>query len=215
MSIFVAFEGIDGCGKGTQIHLASKWLFNRDKRNTVVVTRNPYSYSEYEEEYQRIRDLLKTMTNPQEHATTLLDLFVANRRYHSANVVVPELAKGHHVLTDRYQVSTFAYQGGLQGIPFEHIAKIHEGIRMPDLTLLFDVPAEVGLERRASDQGLETQEVFDKMKVPETERLRQAYLSCVSRVPYGRIVVIDGTPTPEVIFNDVKNYLINFIESSS
>ncbi len=203
MPIFVAFEGIDGCGKGTQIHLASKWLFNKDKKNTVVVTRNPYSYSEYE----RIRALLKEMNDPQANATTLLDLFVANRRYHSANVVVPELARGHHVLTDRYHVSTFAYQGGLQGIPLEHIAKIHEGIRMPDLTLLFDVPADVGLARRAQDQGLETQEVFDKMKVPEMERLRQAYLSCVSRVPYGRIVVIDGTPSPEVVFSDVKKHL--------
>ena len=207
MPIFVAFEGIDGCGKGTQIHLASKWLFNKDKRNTVVVTRNPYSYPEYEEEYQKIRGLLKTMANPQEQATALLDLFVANRRYHSANTVVPELKRGHHVLTDRYHVSTFAYQGGLQGIPFEHIAKIHEGIRMPDITLLFDVPAEVGLERRAQDQGLETKEVFDQMKVSETERLRQAYLSCVSRVPYGRIVVIDGTPSPEAVFSNVKIHL--------
>lgn len=213
MSIFVAFEGIDGCGKGTQIHLASKWLFNKNKKNTVVVTRNPYSYPEYEEEYQRIRTLLKDMKDPQQNATTLLDLFVANRRYHSANVVVPELARGHHVLTDRYHISTFAYQGGLQGIPLEHIAKIHEGIRMPDLTLLFDVPASVGLERRAQDQGLETKEVFDQMKIPETERLRQAYLSCVSRVHYGRIVVIDGTPSPETIFNKVRIHLEELLKS--
>ncbi len=204
MGVFVAFEGIDGCGKGTQIHLTEKWLFNKDKKNTVLVTRNPYSYPQYEAEYERIRAFLKKMKDSREHAQTLAELFVSNRIYHSTNAVVPALQNGWHVLTDRYDLSTLAYQGGLQGIPILDLIKMHHGVRMPDLTVLFDVPAEVGLERRASDQGLVTREVFDKMKIPEMDRLRQAYLTLPSQLLGRRIVVIDGTPAPEIVFESVK-----------
>lgn len=135
----IAFEGIDGTGKTTQIALLAAEL--RSRGHEVVASREPTNgiYG------QRIRALYSNRgaVGPAEE----LALFVADRRQHVEELIAPALAAGKVVLTDRYYLSTAAYQGALGNDP-EEIMRINEEFApRPDLVLLLEVPVGQGLSR--------------------------------------------------------------------
>src|SRR3989344_1640509 len=91
--LFIAFEGIDGCGKTTQIKKLVHYLFDRHKHNHIVFTRNPYKD-------QSIRAILREDDNPMSRAEKIAELYIKDRENQIAEVVLPFLSKGHFVLTD-------------------------------------------------------------------------------------------------------------------
>lgn len=148
---FVVLEGIDGCGKTTQIQALGEWLPASGllpAHADVVVTREPGGTAFG----QALRDLLlhpPAQQVPRERAELLL--YAADRAQHVAERILPALKAGHWVLSDRYSGSTEAYQGHGRGLPRESIAQLEQfataGLQ-PDLTLWLDVPLEEALRRR-------------------------------------------------------------------
>jgi len=193
---FIVFDGLDGCGKGSQLLRLHSYLFTKDKRNHVVATREPYN-SEY---YDEIRRILKESNDPRENAELLAELFVKDRKVH-VRFIESLLREGFHVGCDRYKYSTLAYQQ-TQGISLEKLIKMHEGILVPDLVIFIDVPAEVAMKRLADDEGREYKEVFEKLEFQE--QLRKNFLALPGQLPQENIVVIDGSRSFDEVFASVK-----------
>ncbi len=194
---FIVFDGLDGCGKGTQLARLTRYIFNKDKSNSVFLTREPYR-SKY---YTEIRRILKESADPKENAELLAHLFVEDRKVH-AGLIERHLREGDYVVCDRYKYSTLAYQQ-TQGIKLEKLIKMHEGILVPDLTLIIDVPAEIAMERLAKDAGREYKEVFEKLEFQG--KLRKNYLALPKQLPDERIVVIDGSGSASEVFDAVRS----------
>jgi len=143
--MLVAFEGIDGTGKSTQIGLLAESL--RGMGHDVQVTREPTDGPMG----QRIRELFASraeVSNEEE-----LELFLADRRQHVAEVIKPALVAGRIVLTDRYYLSTAAYQGAAGLDPAEIIARNEQFAPVPDLVLLLVVPPALGVKRIRTLRG--------------------------------------------------------------
>ncbi|MFN5466115.1 MAG: dTMP kinase [Cyanobacteriota bacterium] len=149
---FVVLEGIDGCGKTTQIEALREWLPKSGlmpRTAKVVVTREPGGTAFG----AALRELL---LHPPAHqvpgARAELLLYAADRAQHVAERIEPSLAAGHWVLSDRFSGSTAAYQGFGRGLPLEAIDQLEQfatGGLLPDLTLWLDVPLEESLQRRS------------------------------------------------------------------
>ena len=193
---FIVLDGLDGSGKGTQVKRLGGYLFDLDKMNHVCLTREPYR-SEY---YQEIRRILKESKNPRENAETLANLFVKDRRVH-VRVIERHLEDGTHTACDRYKYATLAYQQ-TQGVPLERLIKMHEGILVPDLAIILDIPAEAALKRLVNDSGREYKEVFEKLDFQE--KLRKNFLALPKKLPNERIVIINGNQTEDEVFEAIK-----------
>ncbi len=174
--LLVAFEGIDGCGKSTQVARLARTL--RAAGCDLVVTAEPTAGSWG----RRIRDMARSgerVTAEQE-----LRWFFADRREHVAEVVAPALAAGRVVLTDRYYLSTVAYQGA-RGLDWRRILADSEAeFPPPDLVLLLEIDPALGLERvHGRGQGFES--VFeDADRLARVAEIFSALsLSCIERIP--------------------------------
>ena len=164
--LFITLEGPEGAGKSTNRDYLAERL--RTEGIEVVLTREPGGTPLAE----RIREVLLAPGEEQMNPDTELLLVFAARAQHLAEVIRPALARGAVVICDRFTDSTYAYQGGGRGLPLERIATLEtfvQGSLRPDLTLLFDLPVEVGMAR-ASARGrldrfeLEGQVFFDAVR---------------------------------------------------
>jgi dTMP kinase len=185
----IAFEGVEGAGKSTQLELLRQALEGRDRE--VVVTREPGGTAAGE----RVRALLldpEVELDPRAEAL----LFAAARAELVAEVIRPALERGAVVLSDRYLDSSLAYQGGARGLgrgPVEAVNRFATGGLLPDLVVLLDLDPADGLARRARDPDrIEAQDIdFHR-------RVREAFRDLAAADP-GRFAVIDATaPAPEV-----------------
>ncbi len=187
---FIVLEGIDGSGTTTQAQLLTNYLFERDKANVVVLTREPTKISPHGVELRRrlIGNLLpgECVINEPEYWT---NLFINDRLWHSENVVEPSLQMGLQVVSDRYKLSTIAYQSA-QGMDMDELIERHEELESPDLTILLDVPAERAIHRMGGDQQ-RTKEYFDGLEFQE--KVRRNYLRAVEKLrDTEKIVILDG-----------------------
>jgi dTMP kinase len=180
---FITLEGIDGAGKST--HHA--WLvdFLKSKGKDVVATREPGGTPLGE----KLRALL--LSEPMHLETEALLMFAA-RREHLDKVILPALAEGKWVVSDRFTDASYAYQGGGRGLVPERILALERWVQgdfQPDITFVFDLPTEIACDRLAK-----TGEAPDRFEM-EThaffERVRQTYLRRAEAEP-GRIKVIDS-----------------------
>ena len=194
--LFIAFEGIDGCGKTTQIKKFVHYLFDKHKHNHIVFTRNPYKDV-------NIRAVLRADDDALSQAEKLAELFILDRTKQAEEVILPFLEKGHIVVTDRYKLSTVAYQGA-QGLDMEELAKKHDGLPIPDLTIVVDVPAQVAGERMKKDMERKTEQKFEK-NLEFLEKVRQNMLKSKEILKNEKIFVVDGTKPVEDIFSDIKD----------
>ena len=193
---FITVEGIEGVGKTTNIDFIHQQL--QAAGRDVVLTREPGGTPLAE----AIRGLLLDPAYTGMDSTCELQLMFAARAEHLARVVWPALEQGQWVLCDRFTDATYAYQGGGRGIDSGVIARLEELVQgdfRPDLTLLLDVPVEIGLARASKRGALDR---FEQEKVAFFERVRNAYLEMAQRNP-DRYRVIDAS----LPLNDVQNQI--------
>ncbi|WP_412460438.1 dTMP kinase [Pseudomonas sp. SC11] len=175
--LFITLEGPEGAGKSTNREYLAQRL--REHGIDVVMTREPGGTPLAE----RIRELLLDPSDETMAVDTELLLMFAARAQHLAMVIRPALARGAVVLCDRFTDATYAYQGGGRGLPIERIATLEhfvQGQLRPDLTLVFDLPVEVGLARAAARGRLDR---FEQEGQAFFEAVRQAYLQRAAAAP--------------------------------
>jgi dTMP kinase len=195
--VFIAFEGGEGSGKSTQIHLLAQALPAFNPHLRVRTTYEPGATPVG----RQIRDLVLHNAEPLAPRAEAL-LFAADRAHHVATVVRPAMAAGEWVLTDRYIDSSLAYQGVGRDLDIDEVRRISLWATddlVPDLTFLFDVPADVGLARVAGRGRA------DKVEAESLEfhnRVRQAFLDLAAAEPR-RYVVLDATGAVEDIAAEV------------
>jgi dTMP kinase len=184
--LFITLEGPEGAGKSTnRDYLAAKL---RDQGVDVLLTREPGGTPVAE----RIRELLLAPSDEPMCADTELLLVFAARAQHLAEVIRPALARGQVVLCDRFTDATYAYQGGGRGLSRDRIAVLEsfvQGDLRPDLTLVFDLPVEVGLGRAAARGRLDR---FEQEGRTFFDAVRSTYLARAEAEP-GRYRVIDAS----------------------
>ncbi|MCX7623861.1 MAG: dTMP kinase [Thermomicrobium sp.] len=190
MSWFITFEGPEGAGKTTQCQLLAARLEARGYQ--PVLTREPGGTPLGE----AIRDWL--LTRGTARAETEALLFTAARAEHVASLIRPALASGRIVVCDRYVDSTLAYQGAGRGLDEAWLRALHRfatGDLWPDLTVLLDVPIEIGLARRAAAAPLSR---LDREAASFHERVRAWYHAAAQREPT-RWLVVDATGPVEAV----------------
>ncbi len=190
--LFISFEGVEGCGKSTQIARLKTLLEARGQ--VVRLTREPGGTAIGE----AIRHVLLNPDHEAMGPATELLLYAASRAQHVHEVIRPAIARGEVVLCDRYADSTVAYQGAGRGLPENMLAQLHElatGGLWPDLTLLIDLPAADGL-RRARNRGRSDR--LEQESLDFHERVRQGFLRLAQQEPR-RITIIDGAQTVEAV----------------
>ncbi|MGI4840348.1 MAG: dTMP kinase [Janthinobacterium lividum] len=169
--LFITLEGPEGAGKSTNREYLALQL--RAAGLDVVLTREPGGTPLAE----RIREVLLAPSDEPMNADAELLLMFAARAQHIAQVIRPALQRGAVVLCDRFTDATYAYQGGGRGLPVERIATLErfvQGDLQPDLTLVFDLPIEVGLARASARGRLDR---FEQEGRAFFDAVRSAYLA--------------------------------------
>jgi dTMP kinase len=182
---FITFEGVEGAGKSTQVAALKDWLIYHGV--PVRITREPGGSPIAE----RIRAVLLDRANAGMAEDAELLLMFAARAEHLAKTIRPALEAGAWVLCDRFTDATFAYQGGGRGVPRPRIALLEglvQGDLRPDLTLLFDLPVTIGLNRA---RGRSAPDRFEAETVAFFDAVRAEYLAIAGREPE-RVRVIDA-----------------------
>jgi len=205
LGFFVTFEGIEGCGKTTQIRHLTAHL--EGKRQPFLLTREPGGTAISD----RIRQILLSSENSRMEPATEFFLYAAARAQHIAEVVLPALRNGKTVLCDRFADATLAYQGFGRGLNLAWLEEIHnrflQGLKS-DLTFLLDLPVEEGLRRawkRMENQAVK-EDRFEKEDLAFHQRVREGYLFLARREP-NRIVVLDGMKDEQTLHREILNRL--------
>lgn len=199
---FITFEGPEGAGKTTQVDRAAAYLATRGL--DVLVTREPGGTWLGE----RLREVLlaRTGANAPTDATTDALLFNAARRQLVTEVIRPAMDAGRTVLCARFADSTVAYQGFGAGVAMERLEALEQaatdGLK-PDLTILLDVPPEVGLRRKAPGEVTRFEAEFD---LAFHRRVRDGFLALAAREP-GRFAVVDAAVTEEAVADAIQAVL--------
>jgi len=205
---FITFEGIDGCGKSTQLRLLASAL--RLEGLEVVTTREPGGTTLG----QRLRAALLDVDEQVDPLAELL-VFAADRAQHVRQQLRPALQTNHVVLSDRYADATVAYQGAGRGFDRELIDEIvqlaTEGLK-PDLTLIFDlsVPESITRTRRREENKQK-----DRLDIEDPDfhaRVRNAYLEIAKAEP-DRVRIIDARGSTEETHNEVKKIVMPIMKS--
>jgi dTMP kinase len=194
---FITLEGVDGAGKSTHLGFVADWL--RQQGREVIVTREPGGTPLGE----NLRELL--LHREMDVDTELLLMFAA-RQAHLAALILPALARGAWVLSDRFTDASYAYQCGGRGIAAERIAALETWVQRgftPDLTLLFDVPAEVAEARRSAARAADR---FEREADSFFNRVRNAYLERARAEP-ARIRVLDARQGIAVLQTEIGQLL--------
>lgn len=204
--LFITLEGPEGAGKSTNREYLAERL--REQGIDVLLTREPGGTPLAE----RIRELLLDPSDEPMAADTELLLVFAARAQHLQQIIRPALAKGSVVLCDRFTDATYAYQGGGRGLSIERIAQLEQFVQgelRPDLTLIFDLPVEIGLARAAARGRLDR---FEQEGRGFFEAVRQAYLQRADQAPQ-RYRVLDAGQTLAQVQADIDALLPSLLEA--
>jgi dTMP kinase len=206
---FITFDGVEGCGKTTQLRLLHEFLTARGY--AVTATREPGGTPIGD----RIRRLVLSPGAFAIDGKTELMLYEASRAQHMCEVIGPALSNGTIVLCDRFGDATLAYQGYAQGLPLDCIESLNRfatGNRSPDLTILLDCPVELGLERtreRAARTGQDaTEDRFEQKDLDFHRRVRQGYLA-IARENSCRFAVVDGGGDRDAIQKTIRTAVLD------
>ncbi|MEX0582768.1 MAG: dTMP kinase [Sneathiella sp.] len=195
---FITLEGGDGSGKSTQSRLLGEYLGAQSVN--ILLTREPGGAPGADE----IRELILTGDPDRWDAVGETLLFYAARRNHLRLTIWPALEEGRWVISDRFADSTMAYQGYGNRLGEAAVKQIHDfavGDFIPDLTFIFDIPAEEGL-RRTMDRT-HNEDRFEKMDLSFHERLRDGFRDIAQKNP-DRCVLIDATQSVDAIQQELR-----------
>lgn len=201
---FITVEGSEGVGKTTNMDFSRDFL--QQSGIEVVCTREPGGTTLGE----AIRDLLLGHKHDGMADDTELLLMFAARAEHIARVIRPALQRGAWVLCDRFTDATYAYQGGGRGIALQRIAVLEQWVQgelRPDLTLLLDVPVEIGLARAGNRSAPDR---FEKEKLDFFERVRAMYLQRAGDEPQ-RYRVIDASLPLDAVQSRLREELSTLV----
>lgn len=189
--LFIVLEGIDNCGKTTQSELLEKYLKERGLQ--VVRTREPGGTEVGEE----VRDvLLRNRSQLMEPITQTL-LFYAARQEFINNVVRPNLGKGIIVLSDRFEASTYVYQGLVQGVDTTFIEGLHKQVVVasgcvPDLYIILDITTEESLRREQNPNNQGQQFIYERQGIIFRRKLREGYKSYAREHKSENVYLVNG-----------------------
>jgi dTMP kinase len=210
--MFISFEGIEGSGKTTNIRHAVRFL--RDKGHDCVITREPGGTRIGE----KIRAILLDPSSKEMDPLTELLLYTADRSQHIKELIAPFLSAGKTVVCDRYYDATVVYQGYARGLDTELILRLHrllfENLK-PDITLLLDLPPEVGLSRawKQIDNGardrVETR--FEEETLSFHKKVRSGYLE-MARLEPARFRIIDASKEADQVREEITRTLSEKID---
>ena len=198
--LFITVEGTEGVGKSTNMAFIESWLRKAGKE--LVVTREPGGT----ELGEKLRSVLLDAKEQSMFDDTELLLMFAARAQHLQEVILPALDAGKWVLCDRFTDSTYAYQGGGRGIDETRIAQLEQwvqGDRRPDMTLILDLPIDVGLERAGKRSEPDR---FELEKHDFFNKVRDAFLARAADHPQ-RYAVIDASPAIEEVQESIQTVL--------
>ncbi|MDA4843749.1 dTMP kinase [Hoeflea poritis] len=199
---FITFEGGEGAGKSTQIQYLAEAL--KARGYDVVITREPGGSPGAE----AVRHVLLSGGAEEFGVRMEAILFAAARSDHVEELIRPEVEAGKIVLCDRFMDSSRVYQGvtgGLEPDFIRSLERIAINGMIPDLTIILDLPAEVGLSRaraRGDDQGIKPDR-YEKEALAVQEKRRDAFLDLAAREPQ-RCKVIDGTQPADAIAQEIE-----------
>jgi len=203
--LFITLEGPEGAGKSTNRDYLATRL--REQGIDVLLTREPGGTPLAE----RVRELLLAPSEEPMAADTELLLVFAARAQHLAQVICPALARGAVVLCDRFTDATYAYQGGGRGLSEARIEVLENFVQdtlRPDLTLVFDLPVEVGLARAAARGRLDR---FEQEGQSFFEAVRQTYLRRAALQPQ-RYYILDAAQSLAGVQQALDNLLPQLLE---
>ncbi|MDO8527398.1 MAG: dTMP kinase [Deltaproteobacteria bacterium] len=204
--LFITFEGIEGCGKSTQIRLLEAEL--QKKGHATLLTREPGGTAIGE----KIRQVLLNANFKEMMPLTELLLYAAARCQHVNQIIRPALQEKKIVLCDRYADATTAYQGAGRNLDRELLKKIHalstENLD-PNLTLLLDCPVETGLKRAKEREALDR---FEKEELAFHEKVRKGYLDLAKENPK-RIKVVDADKDIGTVQKQIMQYVEQYLRA--
>ncbi|HBJ53504.1 dTMP kinase [Streptococcus anginosus] len=206
--IFISLEGPDGAGKSSVLEALIPIL--EAKGQAFVTTREPGGVAVAE----KIRDVVLDPKHTEIDEKTELLLYIASRRQHLVERILPALDRGEMVLVDRFIDSSVAYQGFGRGLKVADIDWLNDfatdGLK-PDLTLYFDIEAEEGLARiaKSKERGADR---LDRESVEWHQRVREGYLSILEKEP-NRVRKIDASQPLEKVVADTLAVLAERVES--
>ena len=204
--MFITFEGIEGCGKTTQVNKLKEYFESQGKN--VLITLEPGG----SRLGRTLRKILLSMESQDLTKEAELFLYLADRAQHVDQVIRPALEQGQVVISDRYADSTVVYQGYGRGLDPQILHSFNEiatrGI-WPDLTILLDLPVEIGL-KRAVTRNLQTKQTdegrFEAESIDFHNRVREGYLTWAA-LNKNRFIIVDATGSVDEIFEQIKNKL--------
>ena len=188
---FITLDGIDGAGKTTQLNVIRNWF--EQQQLPVLFTREPGGTPLGEQ----LRNILLDPSSQVSLHTEALMMFAA-RRQHLEDVILPALASGTHVVSDRFTDATFAYQGGGRGLAYGKIQQLEQWVQddlRPNLTFILDVPLEVSVARI---EGSRQKDRFEQEDPAFFARVREAYLQRAQHAPERYAVINSNREKPEV-----------------
>lgn len=200
--LFIVFEGGEGTGKTTAINEIYNWIIENNFK--CIKTREPGGIKISEQ----IRQVILNKENKTMDARTEALLYVAARRQHLVEKVIPALEEGSIVLCDRFIYSSLAYQGYARNLGIEEVMSINKfaiGEYMPDLSILFDLDPKIGLERINSNEHREINRL-DLEKLDFHERVRLGY-NVIYENNRDRIIKVDAEQSKENVIMQIKNIL--------
>lgn len=200
---FITFEGIDGCGKTTQLKLTAKFLSCH--RLPILILREPGSTPLSE----KTRQILLNR-NLKFNALSELLLYEAARAELVQKVIAPELTRGKIIICDRFYDSTTAYQGFGRGLNIDLINRLNRMVvekNKPDLTFIIDVDYETSLSRRKHQPDR-----LENEKRKFFNRVRKGFRE-IARKDKRRVILIDGGQPAEMVFDEIKLWLIKKLKN--
>lgn len=194
--LFITFEGVDGCGKTTQINLLKDYFENNGR--TVLLTREPGAKGLGE----RLREILLNYDG-EVSSNCESFLFLADRAQHIDTIIKPAINNGQIVLCDRHTDSTVAYQGYGRGLDIDRIKMLNDiatGGLKPDLTFVFDIDIETSMLRVGK-----TKDRMESAGIEFFRKVRQGYINISKEEPQ-RVKLLNGTDSVENIRIEILKY---------
>ncbi|AYE34498.1 dTMP kinase [Clostridium septicum] len=204
---FIVFEGGDGSGKSTILEMIYNYL--KEKGIECVKTREPGGIKISED----IRTIILDTNNTEMDSRTEALLYAAARRQHLVEKVIVALNEGKIVLCDRFVYSSLAYQGYARGLGIDEVFTINKFAieeYMPDLTILFDVDPQIGLDRIAKNSSREVNRL-DLEKLDFHYKVREGY-EIVYQNNKDKIIKINAEKSLEEVFEEVKTLILDSIK---